>query len=649
MEKRGLYLLITLCLVSSALAAWNVDIDDDGCVDQTDYDAVESRYGGTGQSDYDVNLDKYVDQRDLDIIQSYLDRGINAIDCDGFKCVAEVCNAEDDDCDGNVDEDKNMCGDKETCRLGECVMIAGKCFDSDGYDIYEQGNALGATEDGIPIQKDESCYEADIYNKLRQMQQCYGEDCYLLEYSCDDHDNILQDQLQCKYGCRFGKCRNLTNRCIEEDHGLDIFRNGVGTFALENGSVIDLADICKDNDNNGVFETLIEHECLEDFDTVTNTLVEEYVTYEITCGCEFGKCTNVVERACVDTDGNEKYIRGYTSGALIDGEEISDFDFCMEKVGKEFTKADRCAGVECHVTEYSCDPADQVVKYIHECPLGCVDGLCVGTECGKKEYFTINEGSSLAYDAKCEIQPEKPTDVLDLPSHELNNMKDFACCSGSSEAYCVYNNVCYPSSKATNFYEFEGEQVVCGCSDASCTFEDGNHIGLWFDMDSSQDICEGGSSICNMRWYPETGFRWIRPGESQEQVEKVWEYEDGNVECCGDDSGEYVVCQGENCICCNSNNDLYNNGECVTDKTHVGETPVLEKKEEPVEPLSGEPNEEPSETPPEVTPEPSPTVEVRNKSSLKNPWIAIPIILGLVAIVVILTLGRKAAQPPEEP
>jgi len=632
MEKRGLYFLGFILITLPAMAVWKVDTDGDGCIDQADHDGVESRFGGTGVSDYDVDQNKYIDERDLNIIQSYLDRGVSSGQCNGFLCADEKCNGEDDDCDGIVDEDEDMCGENMNCRVGECVFIAGKCYDSDGNDTYTQGTSIGETADAN-INKDESCYQVDIYSKLKEIQQCYGDDCYLIEYTCNG-DILVQEQLQCDYGCRFGKCRKIAHDCNENDNGLDIFVNGMGSFRQDNGT-LNLTDRCEDMNNDGTDETLIEYECLEEYDTGTNTLKEDYAMYEMTCACEDGVCTQVAKRDCIDTDGNEKYIRGYATGKDAYSVEVSAFDFCVEKIGKDFAMVDRCSGAACHVTEYACDPHDQIVKYVHECPLGCINGLCIGTECSKGEYFVLNEGFALSYDSKCELDQEEPDDPFDIPSQTFNNLHDYSCCSGTSETYCVYNGTCYQSSKSTNFYEFEGEVVVCGCSDASCSYEDGNHVGVWYDMDSSQDICEGGTSICNMRWYPETGNRWIKAGEIAGQVETVWEFEDIAEECCGDDSGEYVICEDDKCVCCDSSGDTYDNGKC-SGKAVVPEPPprVEEKPVEPNEPID--------------VLEPVPEPPVTDQRFDSNWYVVVPVLLAMIGIAVILLLGRKHYAPPDD-
>jgi len=634
MEKGVIYFLIMICLCFSVIAVWNPDVDGDNCVDDVDYDLVESRTGSTGVSDYDVDGDKDIDDKDVDIVQSYLDRAVPSGSCDGFLCNPEQCNGEDDDCDGNVDEDDLMCGDSHTCRFGECVVLAGECLDSDGYDIYSKGSAVGKTSGDVQIQKDEACNIRDIYSKLKEIQQCYGEDCFMTEYKCDEFDNLIIDQVVCDYGCRFGRCRHINKLCNEEDEGLDIFRNGYGSYNDQN-----LTDICLDSDNDGNFDTLKEFRCNEEFIEATSTLDESVSVFSVTCACKDGTCTNVVEKGCIDTDGNEKFTRGFSTGKLVSGEEIEDFDFCMVKVGTSFTEVEKCQGDECHVTEYSCDPKDQVIKYVHECPLGCIDGLCVGTECTKTESFVINEHQAMGYDSNCDFEPKEPENILDSPSDNFGILNDYACCSGQSEAYCVLNGVCYPSSRNSNYYEFDNEIVACGCQDASCSFEDGNHVGIWFDLDTSQDLCEGIDTICKKRWYADTEFKWITPGVGIDQTENVWEYEDNEAECCGDDTGEFVICSDDECVCCNTADAMNIDGKCraattTTKEETVTEETTNEETQEPATPIVQD----------EVEVEPEPTTV----GSTKINYILLPVTLAIIGIIVILIFGRKHLEPPEE-
>ena len=565
-KKTILFIIITLLFSFPALADWVVDFNEDGCVDDSDLQTATDHLDAMGTSEYDVNSDQIVDDKDLIIIQAYLDRGSITSDCDGFKCEAETCNSEDDDCDGLVDEDSNeeMCSSTQTCLNGNCVIMAGACVDSDGYDIYTKGNSIGETQDGFKINQNEACYEVDIYKKLKVTNECFGNNRFLHEYECNEADTLIETKVNCEYGCKYGKCRKITKRCNEEDEGLDILKLSNGNFEEKSGVITPLKDYCKDTNNDGIYDTLVEYECNGEYDPDTKILIEEYKEYEIICSCEDGICNKVKNGTCIDTDGNDKYTVGYTKSINSDKEILNNFDYCMIKTNDGFENVDKCTGEKCHLTEYHCSNNKVLNKFVHECPLGCVNGFCIGTECAKDEIFVLNEGQVLTYDDKCEISINAASDKLDKPSNQFNQLKDFACCSETAESYCVFNGKCYSSSRTSNYYELNNETVACGCTDSTCSFSDGNHVGLWYDLDSSKGLCEGETDTCNVKWYSETEFKWIKPGLTKNQEDSVWEFENNNPECCGDDSGEFIVCDNENnnCICCDNKDASYNNGKC---------------------------------------------------------------------------------------
>jgi hypothetical protein len=558
----AIVMMLFLATVPYAAAGWNLDLDGDGCIDQADLDLVIKWNNTLHKDEFDVDLNGIIDGEDAKKIQYYIGLKKGGAGCDGFLCKDEMCNGIDDDCNGIRDDGENMCPDDQRCISGSCALSAATCHDSDGYDIYTKGNARGTNVNGVEIVQKERCIERNIYDEWEEVNQCYGDECYLVEYKCSDNlATIFEEEVRCEYGCRYGSCRQIEQKCREYDNGIDILKQSMGSFETDEGELIKLYDHCIDEN------TLIEYQCHKKFIPETLKLEENYTHFEITCDCKEGICQDLYNSTCIDTDQNDIYKRGFVIGITQDLRDIVDFDYCMEKDGNDYEEVFNCQGDDCYHAEYACSPSSKVMKYIEQCKLGCVNGLCAGMECSKNEFFVINQKGTFGYDQNCDVILSTPEHINDEPSSAFSKLDDYQCCSGSSKAYCVYNGTCYQHSVNTNYYEINGEKVVCGCIDASCEFSDGIHVGEWFDLDSSRDICEGGKdNSCNLFWYAKTGMRWISPGEKIEPEESVWEYESMNPECCGDDSSEYVVCDEsmKNCICCDGEFDTYDNGECKT-------------------------------------------------------------------------------------
>lgn len=120
--------------------------------------------------------------------------------------------------------------------------------------------------------------------------------------------------------------------------------------------------------------------------------------------------------------------------------------------------------------------------------------------------------------------PEDPNDIM--------------CCNELRD--CAYNGVCYPIDYAI-------DSTYDGRIDSICASPK-----VWAD-------CDAAEVVWNKCGYP--GEQW-NVGRGNANADGGFSLTKG----CGDDPGEYYKCNSYNssdCACCNSNNSIVQNGECL--------------------------------------------------------------------------------------
>ncbi|MBN1175880.1 LamG domain-containing protein, partial [Candidatus Woesearchaeota archaeon] len=133
------------------------------------------------------------------------------------------------------------------------------------------------------------------------------------------------------------------------------------------------------------------------------------------------------------------------------------------------------------------------------------------------------------------------------------NPSIYACCTDDTTDTTVEKCVT-PAGVCVNGFSNSREIISLGGEQAYC------YQGTWYDLDSYKTSCEIAPG----------GHDWLKAGRNS-----LGEYSDRtSFECCGDDSGEYVIplscdadltCGSADSVCCSSSRDCYlNSNTCYT-------------------------------------------------------------------------------------
>jgi hypothetical protein len=222
------------------------------------------------------------------------------------------------------------------------------CKDSDGRDIYKQGQAEGVAY-GSPFVFTDTCQDKTT----------------VLEYECDGQ-KVYKDGLACPqgYSCITGACQKQgnvpqygqlkegqTNNYVVGDVKYEITAvfisdNGVSAKFMINGeATTELYAGNSDTMSDGLMITV--QAVASDGSSVKFTLDKQAIP--------------TPQGSCTDSDGKDIYTQGYIYG---------------NSEGRDFKKYDACSNTKT-VYEYLCD-GSLPRGYNYDCPDGytCVEGLC---------------------------------------------------------------------------------------------------------------------------------------------------------------------------------------------------------------------------------------------------------------------------------
>jgi hypothetical protein len=421
-------------------------------------------------------------------------------ECDALLPMAEMCNGQDDDCDGEVDEgtfvedkylslcdDGNPCSEDQCTGAGGCQYVAmqsGECLDGDPCTVADhcvEGVCVGQQvdcDDKNPC-TDDGCDEVG---------GCIHSDNVA---SCDDADPCtVADQ------CSGGVCAGVAVNCdceTDSDCG-----------ALEDGDLCNGVLLCDTN--------TLPYQCRVDTNTIIDCPAPEgpgAICLTASCDPVSGACSLVADNdnllcedgdACSvgDTCGSGECIPGVTANCN-DGNPCTD-DSCDPLTGCQHlpnvlecndgdvcTKGDLCAEGDCVsgpllecddgnlCTDDACDPAVGCVHESNAAPCddgnACTDGdLCVAGSCK----------AGLAVD--CDDDNPCTGDSCSAANGCVYTMLDVPCDDGNS---CTGPDVC-------QLGECAGAPLVCD-DDNPCT-DDGCQDGFGCLYTNNAAVCNDGNS-----------------------------------------------------------------------------------------------------------------------------------------------------------
>ena len=343
--------------------------------------------------------------------------------CDAEAPSKELCDGDDDDCDGATDED--TCDDGNPCTTDAC---GGK-------------NGCSNTPTTEPCDDGDTCTAQDA---------CDGGVCAGKSISCDDGNLCTDDSCDKAKGCVF---TNNAALCDDGD------KCSGGDKCDQGSCVAGQAPGCDDN-NVCTVDTCDAKTGACDFAaTVTPTVCDDGDTCTEQDACASGKCVGAAVK-CDDgdpcTDDSCDKVKGCVSGP--NKGYCDDGDACTEK---DLCSGGKCAGqaVKCDdgnpCTDDSCDKAKGCVTQANQskCDDGdaCTkDDVCAASTC---------EGAKI----KCDDSNPCTDDTCDQVK---------GCVSSNNTAGCDDGDACTESDACANGSCAAGKKLVCDdgnvCTADSC-------------------------------------------------------------------------------------------------------------------------------------------------------------------------------------
>ena len=400
--------------------------------------------------------------------------------CDATEPAAEVCNKKDDDCDGTIDEE--TCSDGIACTDDICVDD-GACSNpiSAGACLIE--GTCYAAGDASPT---DPCLQCLPDSSTSAWSNADGQ-------ACDDGEPCTKDD-----ACTGGSCAGTSYVC---DDGLDCTADmctgdGACAYLPAPGVCAIGTDCWSDGDKNPDNQCLA---CSVDANPTAWTSTDG-------AACDDGDACTQADVCDVDTCGGAAYT--CDDGSICTADECDGDGGCLFPAAAEgagcddaegCTQGDVCTGGVCTGTVYLCDDGQ-----------GCTQDICDGK--GGCSFEPISEGDACEDGDKCTLGEVctggvcaggAPTDCagLDDPCNSgVCNQENGECVANPTPGACDDSDPCTEIDQCAegvcvgtpiDCSSLSGQCATGVCKGGSCTKElvagacdDGNAC-------TTDDVCAG--------------------------------------------------------------------------------------------------------------------------------------------------------------
>ena len=286
-----------------------------------------------------------------------------------------------------------------------CTQQGNTCYDQDG------NNSLIATITyGLASNQGYDTRDTCIDNRYLKEYICSGGTSTPTTFDCQN--------LGPTYTCKTGRCQpGPAPICTDTDGG--IIPTIQGKIFL--GSIYKAVDSCTGTNNMSVNE----YYCVGP-SNYTSTIMD------CSEGCYNGACRALTNISCVDSDGNDKFLKGNVTVTTSAGTSIVEHD--------------QCAGS--NVKEWLCGVNNSATYTIQPCASGCFDGACSNP---------VTNISCVDSDGGIEVFVGGNVSVTQsdgsvLVEHDVcssgNNLREWFCSFNNTMSYqvqqCPTGNSCLP-------------------------------------------------------------------------------------------------------------------------------------------------------------------------------------------------------------